>query len=110
MIHWPAIIKYSNDDELTFVGSIEEWNKNPELHRFGYALEDVLVDSTGQVFALTDVNNDIVTPRKSGNGLNLDEIINLVRKHASVCGQCCISKINAGNIGNAIQLVEGISL
>ncbi|QSA96554.1 hypothetical protein JWZ97_15220 [Methylococcus sp. EFPC2] len=106
MVSWPAIIKYVNDDELTFINSPEEINSHPDLHDIRFNPGDVLIDAAGKVHALRNALGHIEIAQESEVALTLDFVVELVRKHASICGECCISKISATTIAEAIHLIN----
>ena len=106
MVAWPALIKYVGDDELTFVSSSEELNDHPDLLDVQFNPCDVLIDTVGKVHSLWKGLSRIEIPQESMEILSLDSIVDLVRRHASTRGECCISKITAPNISEAVALVK----
>lgn len=103
MIEWPAILKSSNDDELLFVATPADLQ---ELQQgAGLQAGDMLVDSGGMSFAL---NSDGVASEQPQQQMTLEEVLALVRRHASVCGHCCVSKMGAPGIAQAVALVDEI--
>jgi hypothetical protein len=109
MVNWPAIIKYAGDDELSFVQSLEELNKRPDLRGSTFNPGDVLIDATGKVYRPHNGSSRIEFQRESGEILTLDAVVDLVRRHASICGECCIGKISAPSITEAIALVRDLA-
>lgn len=107
MITWPAILKFEGDNELTFVSGQTEWNADTELHLFNYELDDRLIDSAGAVYSLPNENN-MVTPRATGEYLSQQQVAELVMAYMSAMGACCVSKLSALPIKQAVELV-GIS-
>ncbi len=107
MIEWPAILKCQNDDELLFLPTEDAWlvHLNATPARSG----DRLIDSRGICHVVedaqaTDAHIDAQFPVQ----LSLDEVLQLVRQHASVCGHCCVSKMGAPGIAQAVALVKEI--
>lgn len=92
MINWPAVIKSDGDDELTYVGSEEEWLRDAESHLYNHNGDDRLMDSSGDIFSLDHVHNDSFKPESTGNQIALQDFIKLVRIHASSSHRCCIEK------------------
>ena len=109
MITWPAIIKYSGEAELTYVESQAEWNADAHLHGFRYEKADVLIDSNGEIYALSNVVvNDSVRPEPTGKLASLEKVIEMVRAHASQMGSCCVSKFSASSIQEAVYAVSAL--
>lgn len=105
-VTWPSVIKYQNTEELLFVGSPQDWLANPEIGNSRFQAGDTLIDSDGRVYPLKGDRATAV--QSSSQQLSLQEVLELVRQHASVCGHCCVSKMGAPSIGAALQLVEVI--
>lgn len=105
-VAWPSVIKYEGAEELLFVGSERDWLLNPEIVSVQFQAGDLLIDSDGQVYSLAGKGPSAL--QGSSEQLSLEEVLDLVRQHASVCGHCCVSKMGAPSIGAALQLVEVI--
>lgn len=109
MIHWPALIIYDGEDELIYVKNRSVWDNDPDLHLFSYEPDDILIDAKGLVYTLNITINNIVIPKATGKILPLVEVIELVRKHASIENYCCSAKITAQNYRQAIEIVPSIN-
>ena len=105
-VAWPSVIKYEDADELLFIGSQQDWLSNPEIGNVRFQGGDVLIDSEGVVYPLA--GGRAAALQGSSHCLSLDEALDLVRQHASVCGHCCVSKMGAPSIRAALQLVAVI--
>jgi len=92
MINWPAVIKYDGDDELIYVGSGEEWIRDAESHLYNHNCDDRLIDSSGDIFSLDHVRDDLINPESTGNQIVLEDFVKLARIHASNSHRCCIEK------------------
>lgn len=101
-IQWPAMVKFEDIDELVFVGSQQLWDTDTNLSSAGFQVGDRLIDAIGGVYEL-DMG---VSP--TDESLTLEQVLELVQQHASVCGQCCVSKMDVPSIYEAIKLVEHI--
>ncbi|GAA3532557.1 DUF4144 family protein [Zobellella aerophila] len=108
MVAWPAIIKYSGEDELSYIGSQSEWELDAELYAASLEAGDSLIDGQGQIYALVKNDQQRVVPRPSGQSATLAELVTLLRGHAAQSGVCCVAKLNARTIAEAIALVESI--
>ena len=104
-IIWPAIIKYDDDDELGYVVDQQQWNQATGLHQFQFDGSDVLIDSSGQVYSLTMIENS-VSINTTGEIKNLKEILGLVKAHAAQAGSCCVAKLYAPSIYEAFKIVK----
>lgn len=109
LLIWPAIIKYPDDAELLYINSYTEWLSDIGLHSFNYDETDYLIDSTGQTFTLTKRLNNIVQPESANDTKSLEEILGLVKAHASQMGSCCVSKLYAPSISEAFAIVKSLS-
>ncbi|WP_020681411.1 DUF4144 family protein [Marinobacterium rhizophilum] len=103
---FPALVQYQHDDELGFVASKADWARMCAADEFNASLQpgDRLIDSAGQVYRLLPGKGG---PRMDAcaQALTLNEVLVLVRNHASVQGNCCVAKLGARSIDEAIHLV-----
>lgn len=109
MVNWPAIIKHSDDPELIFVSNQSDWENNVDLHFFKYEATDYLIDSSGNIYNLREKNSSYVTPEPRGDSLSLNEILGLVKAHAAQQGSCCVAKLYAPSILEALIIVESLN-
>ena len=105
-IHWPAIVHYDNDAELAYVASLQQWLDDAELSGFDYQAEDELIDSHGNVFLLQYKSDTLVRPVASGRSKTLQQVLGLVKAHLSEQGSCCVAKLSAYSIAEAIALLN----
>lgn len=103
MIIWPAIIKYSGDNELFYVSDQLAWESNEDLQSYRFEVGDLLIDTHGVSYSLFD-NSQISQLCPSGC-VNLNELTELIRQHASELGNCCTSKLGFPSIAVAIKCV-----
>ena len=103
-IHWPAFIQFAGQAELVFVADEAVWKSDPHLHAYAYQAADRLVDSRGELYAFGR-DGPIALPKPTGQKLMLDELLHLVRAHAAQAGLCCITKLSAPSIAEAVRLV-----
>lgn len=109
LLIWPAIIKYPDDAELLYINSQAEWDSDTGLHTFNYDEADYLIDSIGNSFTLTKRINDVVQPERANTTHTLNEILGMVKGHASQMGSCCVSKLYAPSIDEAFKIVKSLS-
>lgn len=108
-MNWPAIIKHSDDAELIYVSGQSEWAADAELHDFEYDESDYLLDSSGNIFSLTTRDHHYVKPEPRGESMELHEILGLIKAHAAQQGSCCVSKLYAPTIVEALEIVRSLN-
>ncbi|MGD8590235.1 MAG: DUF4144 family protein [Chromatiales bacterium] len=106
LIHWPAIIKHGDDPELTYIGNQSVWERDTEQHSIDYDDSDLLIDSAGNIFTLSNRDNDRAAQEATGTVMALEEILGLVKAHASQAGSCCVAKLYAPSIADAFEIVR----
>ena len=109
IIRWPAVIKYTNDAELLFINSQDEWANDIAQPTTAFEPSDYLLDSTGNVFSLTIGLNHTVLTRFSNKTMSLDEVLGIVKAHAAQAGSCCVAKLYAPSIEEAFKMVKALS-
>ncbi len=109
MIKWPAVVKYDGDDELTFIGSENEWMRDSASCLYNHTGTSFLIDSKGAVFSLVNNENGTISPRHTGNTISLEDFTRLVRIHASTVNRCCIEKISFRTIADGVKLIDSMS-
>lgn len=105
MITWPAVIKYAEDDELTYISDLAEWNRDADLHFFEYENLDSLIDSLGLIHHLNNRNDAFTLPESTGDLIDLERAIDMVKAHFSSVGACCSAKLTARSVSELIDLV-----
>ncbi len=108
MIHWPTLLKHDGEDELIYIESAQAWADDEEMLLFIFTERDVLIDSQGQVFSLSDVqaNSASCSPLATAS---VDNLLELVRSHAALQGECCISKIHCQSISECLAIVASLN-
>ena len=105
MVQWPSVVKYRGDDELVFVKNREMWTS---LYEGGgdFGLGDQLIDANGAIYPLHDeANIDVLV---SSEKMSLEKVTELVRRHASELGNCCVTKMIFPSFLSAIEGVASI--
>lgn len=106
-IHWPAAIHYDNDNEMQLVENSVRWQQISDSSQDTFEPEDYLFDSHGQVFFFTpntSVGNTLLTA--TGNKLSLETVLGLVKAHLAEQGSCCVAKLYAPTILDALQMLD----
>lgn len=101
-IRWPTVLKLHGADELTYLQDTESWRRDPHLQATQLTAEDCLIDSTGRGFRIGTTGAFIASGRQFG----LAEVLQLVRRHAAQDGACCVAKLDAPSIPEAIAMVQ----
>lgn len=109
LVNWPGIIKHSDDAELVYVSDRSEWDNDADLHCFEYDESEFLIDSSGNIYTLTERSNKYVKPEANGDSISINEILALVKAHAAQKGSCCVSKLYAPTISDALKIVESLN-
>lgn len=105
-VAWPAIIHYSGDDELVFIGGLAEWLEDDDLSGSAYEVSDRLIDSRGRVFRLVREDQQSDKLLLSDEKVSVQQLTGLLRKHFSVRGACCISKIQSDSLADCMKLLR----
>lgn len=108
MILWPAIIQYAGQAELAYIHDQAQWDADQHLHAFNYQAADRLIDSSGKAYSLTSRLHGRAAPEFNGANVSLDEAIQLIRAHVAQMRHCCIAKLSAGSIEQAILLLGAL--
>lgn len=109
MIEWPAVIKYEGDDELTYIGSENEWMHDSASYLYNHTGSGFLIDSNGGIFSLADNETGAISPKNTGDTISLEDFIRLVRIHASTVNRCCIEKISFRDIADGVKLIDSMN-
>ena len=109
MINWPAVINFDGDEELVYIASDSEWRRDAESLLYNHSGDDQLIDSSGRIYKLVHNKDGTIQTDDTGNMIDLDEFVKLVRIHASNSHRCCIEKINFRDIADGIMLIASMS-
>ena len=104
---WPAVICSADHDELLYLASRKDWNAHVDEPGPGGSMHDVLVDSVGHRYTLGDVKGKLSVLAFDGSE-TLGSMIERLRRYARLNGQCCITKIVAQDVRQAVELVKSI--
>ncbi|HSH98241.1 MAG: DUF4144 family protein [Methylophilaceae bacterium] len=99
---WPAIIHYHGQAELGFVLDQQSWSNAQYIQTARYHIYDELIDSIGRTYRLVNQVNAPVSIEPIGKITSLQDVIEMIRMHASVSGTCCVAKFSATSIQEAI--------
>lgn len=108
MVNWPAIIKHAGDAELVYIHDQTQWDNDSELHSATYDASDFLIDSQGNTFSLTHLNNQHIELQPRSEPVTLHDMLGLVKAHAAQKGSCCVAKLYAPTIRDALAIVASL--
>ena len=107
MIRWPAVVSMDGDAELIYVADQHDWEDGGRCHPL-YTGADYLLDATGRVYRLALTHSGDVRVEASGDSRTLLDVLGLVKAHAAQSGSCCVAKLYAPSIRQALELVKSI--
>lgn len=103
IISWPAMLIFDGDDELVYIENQAAWDADSDHHlATSFQPNDRLVDSTGRVFTLQSKLGKPTPIKLTPNALELNEVIDLIKRHQSQLGACCAAKLYFPTIYDAI--------
>lgn len=117
LIRWPVLLRVKGDVELITVGSAEQLG-NPQWRADTGLFPDIamepqswlecmeVIDANGQVFSIQPAERSSIEYIASGHRYGLGEVIQYVQQHAALQGHCCVAKMGAKSIDEAIHMVE----
>lgn len=107
MIQWPALIKFSGDDELLYISTRAEWESDPDLHSTSYEEGDRLIDSLGMVYTLHYHNGESrVKLAPEHNQVSVAELCTLLKSHFLCLQQCCVPKFHISSYAEGMRMLE----
>lgn len=104
-VHWPAVVKLKSDDELIFVLDAFQFDHYVTLNLLHTQPEDLLIDATGVEYRFDGKLTQQI--HRTGRVLSLHEVIEILRRHLSSNGTCCVAKFYANSIREAMMSVFG---
>ncbi|MBU3736278.1 MAG: hypothetical protein FGM62_04800 [Methylobacterium sp.] len=101
----PACVRFHGDDELHFIGTQDAWQQDVQLSRGQIHPDDRLIDADGHLYTLERDAEGHLGCRRAPGRLSLQEVLQLVRRHAAQDGACCVAKLSAASIAEAISML-----
>lgn len=102
----PAFIQFHGDDELYFVRSHSALREDTPLRLAQFHPEDRLVDANGNLYTVQRGHDSHLDFARTAECLSLETVLQLVRRHAAQDGACCVAKLSAGSIAEAIAMLD----
>lgn len=104
-VNWPAIVKLKSDDELIFVTDALQFDNYVTLNLLHTQPEDLLIDAVGVEYRFDiKLTQQIIRTERV---LSLHEVLEILRRHLSSNGTCCVAKFYANSIREAMMSVFG---
>ncbi|MDD8061137.1 MULTISPECIES: DUF4144 family protein [Shewanella] len=114
-IHWPAILKFDQDDELMYLANHQDWLSFICANQDTVCLQDKLIDSSGHIYRIqkpptkqTSIDNCVAQlPElvKQPQRISVLQLLPLVRQYGQFQGHCCSAKIVFATIEQGIATV-----
>ncbi len=105
MIHYPAIFKFSGQDELSYVATQNSFEQQYQLQQAYFTPEDLLIDATGQAYLLHQFIQHSCSLPALARQFELPELTALVQAHFFALAQSCVVKIQAPSITALFELL-----
>ena len=102
-IIWPAIVLHDDDPELTYIPDAAALAAQAARCE----ADDRLIDSEGRMFSLS-CTKDALRPIPTGEVMGLEDFLGLVKAHAAQTGSCCVAKLYAPSIADAMAIVASL--
>ena len=103
-IHWPAIIRHGEDPELSYIADQSAWLEFTSHENAGE--DDAVIDSTGHQYSIVGHGSEIRL--ETSATITLNELLGLVKAHAAAKGSCCVAKLYAPTIDEAMKIVASL--
>lgn len=111
MLTWPAVIKYIDEDELTFIENEKEWLIDSDLSFHSYMPGDQVIDSSGELYDLPyDDKEKEVKIIKTTKSISLQEFELIIKSHMVSLNQCCSAKIKLSSFKDGVLLVAATNV
>ena len=109
MIDWPVILKHANDPELDYFENLGALEKGVSQYKSGIDEDDYLVDAGGRVYAVVLPETGEVQLKDLGKQKTLEQVLGLVKAHAAQEKSCCVAKVWAPTIREALAIVHSVT-
>jgi hypothetical protein len=102
--NWPAIIRHGEDPELTYIPDQPAWLEYSSQENAGE--DDTVIDSTGHQYSIMTAGSELKL--QAPETITLSELLGLVKAHAAARGSCCVAKLYAPTIDEAMKIVASL--
>ncbi|AZG72035.1 DUF4144 domain-containing protein [Shewanella livingstonensis] len=112
-VHWPAILKFDQDDELMYLANKQDWLSFICANQFTLQTSDKLIDSVGHAYTIQthaqQSSNTCVAELpslvKQSQDVSVLQLLPLVRQYGQFQGHCCSAKIVFTTIEQGIATI-----
>ena len=109
MISWPGVIQHADDPELDYLETPEAFEISATGSVSAFDENTLFIDSEGHVYELHRTDSGATQLRDTGKRQTLEQVLGLVKAHAAHAEHCCIAKLWAPTIRDAISIVRSVS-
>jgi len=109
VISWPGVLNHADDPELDYFEDLEAFNKSVKHNIASFDEKDCFIDSRGEVYDLRYSAPGAVELQDTGERRTLEQVLGLVKAHAAQAEHCCVAKLWAPTIRDAITIVRAVS-
>jgi hypothetical protein len=102
--NWPAVIRHGEDPELSFIADQSAWLEYTSHEDPG--TDDSVIDSSGHRYEI--IRNGGEFRLQADGSVTLTELLGLVKAHAAASGSCCVAKLYAPTIEEALKIVASL--
>ena len=104
-MNYPAIVKFSGQDELLYIATQTSFAQQYLLQQPYFTPEDLLIDATGQAYLLHQFTQHSSSLPALARQFDLTELTALVQAHFFALAQSCVVKIQAPSITALFELL-----
>lgn len=108
-LSYPAIIKFDGCDELILLTSESDWQGDDELLLYVTTEQDVLIDSLGQVFQLSQLQMQGITAKPLDYIATAENVNELIQAHFAAEQECCISKLSVATNDSVKEVIARLA-
>ena len=109
MISWPGVIQHADDPELDYFENPEAFENSAMGSVSAFDENTLFIDSEGHVYELRYTDSGTTQLRDTGKHRTLEQVLGLVKAHAAHAEHCCVAKLWAPTIHDAISIVRSVS-
>ncbi|WP_085314931.1 DUF4144 family protein [Derxia lacustris] len=102
---WPALLQQHGLDELLPIRDEAHWRADADFVYWRPHANDRVIDADGRVFRALPGSSAPPPLEHGGEVIALAAFSDLVRRHLSAAGQCCVSKIELRDLAEGFALV-----
>lgn len=105
MMKYPAIFKFSGQDELLYLATRSSFEQQFQLQQAYFTPDDLLIDATGHAYLLDQIKQQCSGLPAAIRQYELQELTALVQAHFFALAQSCVVKIQAPSVSALFELL-----